>query len=658
MADAPARSSPRLNPAIAWTVVADAPLAGLALAHEPRRILAWDEADRVLLLDDQGERLREGPAPGKIVSAVISDDGSLAVLLVAGPRLILLDGELEPVVDRPAPHDPLGLAVDSHGRYVAVSTKASHTHLITRHGRPAGEFTTLQAVAHLRFLADRPRLLAASSYGLLMALDIETAGGSGDLTCEEAWRTQVLSNIGRLCATGDGGVILASCYTHGVHRFDSRGRDEGAYHLGGTAAHAVPDFAGRTIAVATTEGELAILNGAGNIRWKTGLPRGPIALECDALGRFILYGLPTGEIVWLDLEGRSGGGPSVRPARGAGAGRSVRAPAWTVPIGQSEDQAETAVLAVLDEPPRIGVITNRNRLVIYTTTGGELGEAAEIAGVGRLLRPSPGWIVAATDRQVVVHDARENRSQRLDLRLVELTHLVARPDDYGLAFVQERDRLGRATAAGRWIWQRELRWPVEEMAVGEGGLTAFSGEDGRLLVLDAAGETIGETVVAPPEPLALVAAPRGGPPEVHWLSLARQAQVLRGHRRDGGIVWESPVPWEAWQLHGLDRLVVVESPEGRVLAFDGSGHPRGQGRTESPLGAFGSDDRGEALRVVRQGMHLICSELGGKVRWRAVSEEPIGPIAVGRGGVAAILGRSLAWFPAEPGAAPSEPLSD
>jgi hypothetical protein len=627
--------------------MADAPLAGLALAREPRRIVAWDEADHVVLLDGQGERLRETTALGKVAAGAISDDGSLIALLLAGPRLVLLDAELEPIADRPAPNDALGLAIDSHGRYVAASSKSAHTQLLTRHGRLAGEFDTLQAVAHLKFLADRPRILAASSYGLLVAFDLEPTGKEGELDCEETWRTQVLSSIGRLAATGDGGMILASCHTHGIHRFDSRGRNEGAYHLGGTAVHAVPDFAGRTIAVATSEGELAILNSAGNVRWKTGLPRGPIAVECDALGRFVIYGLPTGEIARLDLEGPTGAGTASRAGGAAASSRSVRSPAWTVPVAHTDEQAETAVLAVLDEPTRVGVITNRNRLVLYTASGGELGEAAEIAGVGRILRTAPGWIVAATDRQIAVHDARNNRSQRLDLSLVEVTHLAIRPDDYGLAIIQERDRIGRCTLAGRWVWKRELRGPVEEMAVGEGALTAITTEDGRLIVFNAAGEPAGEQAVAPPEPLALVAAPAGSPPEVAWLTLARQAQVLRGHRRDGSIAWESPVPWESWHLHGLETLVVVEAPDGRAMAFDGSGHARGQSRADSPPGVFFVGPSGEALRVVRQGMHLICSELSGRVRWRAVSEEPIGPLAAGRAGAAALLGRSLAWFPAQ-----------
>jgi hypothetical protein len=562
--------------------------------------------------------------------------------------VVLLDGVLEPIADRPAANDSQALGVDPHGRYVAVSTKGPTTHLFTKYGKPAGSFETTQAVAHVRFVPDRPRLLAASSYGTIYAFELSPSGEDGVLDCEEVWRSQVLSNIGRLATTGDGGMILASCYTHGVQKFDSRGRNEGAYHLGGTASHASPDFAGRTIAVATTEGELALLNGAGNVRWKTGLARGPVGLECDALGRFIVYGLGTGEIVRLDLDGTARG-PGTRAA-GAGRGGPIRRPAWTIPVAQTDEQAETTVLAVLDEPPRVGVITNRNRLAVYTTSGGELGAAPEIIGVGRILRVAPGWIVAATDRQLAVHDARRNASQRLDLSLVEVTHLAIRPDTYGLAIVQERDRIGRATLAGRWVWKRELRTPVEELAIGADAHTAITTEDGLLSIFDAAGEPFGRYEAVPGEPLALAPAPEGSPPEVAWLTLARRAQVLRGHGRDGRALWESPVPWEAWQLHALDRLVVIEAPDGRALAFDGSGHARGQSRHEAPPGLFFSAPTGEALRLTRQGMHLLCTDLTGRIRWRSVAEEPIGPTAAGRTGVVAIIGRSLAWFPAqEPG---------
>ena len=40
-------------------------------------------------------------------------------------------------------------------------------------------------------------------------------------------------------------------------------------------------------------------------------------------------------------------------------------------------------------------------------------------------------------------------------------------------------------------------------------------------------------------------------------------------------------------------------------------------------------------------MHLICTNLDGRVRWRAVGEEPLGPFAAGSPGVALLIGQSL-----------------
>jgi hypothetical protein len=46
-------------------------------------------------------------------------------------------------------------------------------------------------------------------------------------------------------------------------------------------------------------------------------------------------------------------------------------------------------------------------------------------------------------------------------------------------------------------------------------------------------------------------------------------------------------------------------------------------------------------------VHLICSEFSGRVRWRSVADQPLGPLACGTAGVAVLIGRDLAWFPAD-----------
>lgn len=650
MSETSPRSGSRLSPTVAWSIVTDGPLIGMSLAREAGMVLTCDEAAQLQLISLRGEVKGHSRAPGKILSAAISDDGTLIAVLIEGPRLLLLDGELGPIADRPAPYDSTALGMAPHGGYVALSSRSNETFVYTRHGSPGGSFTTMHPLVHLRFVCDRPRLIGASSFGVIYAFDLEPEGASGLLRFEERWKAQLMSSFGHMAITGDGGIVLVACYTHGVQKYDSRGRNEGSYHLGGTATHAVPDFAGRTIAVATSEGELSVLNGAGQVRWKRGLPRGPIALECDALGRFLVYGMKTGEVTLIDLEGRhvaESATEALRAAGGKGRGGPIRQPAWTVPIAQSDEQAETTVLAVLDEPPRVAVMTNRNRVEVFTVTGEALGELSQITGVGRVLRTAPYWIAGATDRQVMLYDARGNVGNRIDLSLVELSHIAIQPDHYGIALVQERDRIGRVSVAGRWVWKRELRVPVEDIALGPDALTAITTEDGQLIVYDAAGEPGGSFRSNTPEALNLVAAPRssGAPAELAWITLARHAQALRGHRADGKLLWEEPIPWESWQLHGLEAAVIVEASDGRAIAFDGGGAVIAQTRDEPTPALYALGPDGAPCRIVRQGEHLLCSDLPGRVHWRAIAEEPLGPVTAGREGVATLIGRKLAWFP-------------
>ncbi len=629
-----------------WTVVTEAPLLGLSLARESGMLLAWDDAGHFYLIDAEGERVAESRVQEPIRSAAISDDGTLVALLLGRSKLMMLGSDFDLLVDRASPGDAATLAIDPHGRFVAVATKGNETTIFNKFGRVACTFETRQPLVHLKFIPSRPILVGAATYGLLVGVEFNEIRLTGGLDAEILWEEKISTNVGRLATSGDGGLILASCFTHGVQRYDVQGRNDGSYHVGGTATHAVPDFVGRSIAVATTEGELSLLNAAGNVRWKTGLSRPAVALEVDALGRYLYYGLGTGEIGRIDFDSSCASpakAPSAKKATKARPG-SVHEPEWSKALSQSDDQAETTVLAVLDDPPRVGVFSNTSKLQVFTTEGEALGQAPDCHGVGRILRTAPGWIAAATDRTLVLYDARQNGAMRLDLSLVALTHLALRPETFGLAIVQERDRIGRATTAGRWVWRQELRTPVEDLALGDGNLVAVTTDSGSLIVFDAAGERAGSYTANPVEPLALVETPLEAPPGLTWVTLARRAQVLRGHGLDGRVLWESPVPWEAWQLHRIGPRLVVSSPDGRVLSYDGTGHLRSQGRSDSTFGEFLPGPDGDTLRVVKQGVHLICADLSGKVKWRAVSEASIGPFAAARPGVAAMFGRSLVWF--------------
>ena len=657
------QTSTRLAPETSWTVYTEGPLKGIGLAREAGLILAWDDAKRLYLYNLAGETRGTAKAPGKVVSAVISDDGSRIVILGEGSKLWFLNQELELLTEKPGAPEATGLAVDPHGRFIAVTSRSGLIQFYSRHGKPSGRFDSTQALAHLVFVPDKALLVGAASHGLMMALELSSASG-GKLLADPVWQERQLSNVGRLTMTGDGGMILASCFNHGVQRFDSEGNNDGSYHLGGTATHAVPDFAGRIIAVATLEGGLILLTAGGNVRWRTDLPRPAIALETDPLGRYLIHGVETGAISRLDFYGsafpdRATAGEAgeaqaaktataPRKARSGAAttGAGVRQPAWTAPVAGSDDQAETSVLGVLDAPGRLAIFSNSLRLQLFAGSGENLGYAPTIQGVGRILRTSPGWIAAATDRSILVYDANKGEARKVDASLVEVTHLAIRPAGFGLGVVQERDRVGRLTTSGRWIWKQELAMPVEDIAIGDEGDLAVSTDSGKLIVYDPGGRPSEQFELGDEESLSLIEAVDHGPAGLSWITLARRSQVLRGHDRVGKVIWQTPVAFEAWQFAKLGRVAVIVAADGRVQAFDGTGHLLEQGKpSEGYKDLFAATESGSVRRISRQGAHLICADLQGRVTWRTICDAPLGPMAVGTSGVAAFLGRSLAWFP-------------
>ncbi|MGO9916854.1 MAG: hypothetical protein ACLQIB_19415 [Isosphaeraceae bacterium] len=662
MSEVTGRPSTRLEPEAAWTLVTDSPLKGLTLAREAGTILVWDEGNQLYLFDRDGESHSISRVPNKIQAGTISDDGSLIALVVDADEawLMLLDADFNVAVERAAPSEATSIAVDPHGRYLAVGTRLNAVHFINRFGRPAGRLETTEPLSHLCFVPDRALVLGAAAFGMLIGIALEPGVLAGKLEAEIVWQDRLMSNVGRLAVNGDGAMILASCFTLGVQRFDLHGRNEGSYHLGGTVSQSVSDFPGRTIAASTLEGDLAVMNSAGNVRWRTRLSRPVVALEIDPLGRYLIYGHATGELVRLNLfrgaPGRAGARAARRPAPAAGqhqpvrpGGGSVRTPDWLVKVVESDQQAETAVITVQDDPPRVALFTSPHRLQLFKSTGEKPDQGPEMTGVGRILRTAPGWLAAATDRQIVLWDLRRDEKRRVDVSLVELTHLAIKPDDYGLALVQERDRIGRLTTSSRWIWKHELQAPVEDLAIGPGGSTAVTTNGGQLLVFDPAGEPKVGFTFDPDDPPLLIDAPENSAPDIAWISLARRAQWLRGHGPAGEVVWELPMPWEGWALLRVGRLAVVSAVDGRAMTCDAAGIIRDESPPSGEASdVFCLDADGEPVRISRRGVHLICASLDGRVRWRSVVDEPFGPLAAAAQGTAVLIGKSLAWFKNQP----------
>ncbi len=183
------------------------------------------------------------------------------------------------------------------------------------------------------------------------------------------------------------------------------------------------------------------------------------------------------------------------------------------------------------------------------------------------------------------------------------------------------------------------------------GFVAVTTHGGEMLVFDPAGEYSTGFSFDPTDPPLLIEAPADSPPQVAWVTLSRRAQYLRGHDLRGLVLWERPIPWEGWALHRLGRIVVATAADGQAIACHGSGERLFPATSTGEVNdLFFVGPGGSPRRLTRRGMHLICSSLDARVRWRAFLEDAPGPLACGTPGIAVMLGRSLAWFHDESGA--------
>ena len=122
------------------------------------------------------------------------------------------------------------------------------------------------------------------------------------------------------------------------------------------------------------------------------------------------------------------------------------------------------------------------------------------------------------------------------------------------------------------------------------------------------------------------------------MSLARRSQWLRGHDLRGKVLWERPIPWEGWALVRLD-VWGSSSPRPTAAPWLATApdFPQQRAPTGDSNDVFGVDPAGTPLRISRRGVHLICAALDGRVRWRAVVDQPLGPLAAGSPGAAVLL---------------------
>lgn len=275
-----------------WSRPTDARLSGLSLAREAGLVFAWDEAQSLYLWDLDGRRRARQAFIQPIAAAGMSDDGSHVV--VAGKHGLIwwLNAQLELRFDQALPIHPLALAVESLGRYVAVSDHERHTYLLARSGRLAATVDTPRPLRFLSFVATQPWFLGAADYGYVACFDMNGR-------C--LWRDAPVSYIGSLSADGDGQNVVLACFSNGLLRHHAPGGHGEFLPTFEPCRLATMDFDASLMFLAGEAGSLSLLNRGGEVIASLSIERPAVALALGALGEVGVYGLADGHVALVDI---------------------------------------------------------------------------------------------------------------------------------------------------------------------------------------------------------------------------------------------------------------------------------------------------------------------------------------------------------------------
>jgi hypothetical protein len=280
-------------PRATWVFAADAPLAWLELARETGEVLAADVSGGIYLLDRRGKisSLTRGPTPLRALGWSATGNGGVA--LVGENKLYWFTRQLEFKGGVELPEASLAVALDAHGDYAVVSLVNGVNLVFDGPRKPLYQFETMRPLARLEFLVHEPWILGIADYGLLCCHTLQ-----GDLR----WQQQLWTNAGDLAATGNCEMVLVASFSHGIQRFDDRGRNIGSYQLEGTASRIATSFVPHRITASTLERDLYWLDADGNMLWAATLPEDVSRLACDPLGEGLICGLQSGRVLRLDWQ--------------------------------------------------------------------------------------------------------------------------------------------------------------------------------------------------------------------------------------------------------------------------------------------------------------------------------------------------------------------
>jgi hypothetical protein len=280
------------SPHVRWCLALEAPLVDLCLCDESGDTIAVDQAGSLYRIDRNGTIVDLSRSFPNTRFLDWSDTGTHGAI-ASHDTLCWIDQDLQPQWTQTMPAEITDIAVDSHGRYVAVSVKSGSMWIFGGDKRRVVEVETLRPIHQLGFVCLKPQLIAVADQGLACAIDFE-----GDAV----WSQELWMHAGDLSFTGDGSTVLIAGYQHGIQILNEQGEQSGAYVLPGSPHRVSTGFQGQRLAAATVERQVCWLNADGDLIWDATSPDDISRLACEPLADGFRCGLATGHILNLTWE--------------------------------------------------------------------------------------------------------------------------------------------------------------------------------------------------------------------------------------------------------------------------------------------------------------------------------------------------------------------
>jgi hypothetical protein len=264
----------------------------LSLAREREALFAWDGQDGLFLFNHAGTMQAQRPSPTPIAVACAAEDGSaFAVGGSSTPMVCWLAPDLAPRWQHPLPQRATAIALEPLGRCVAVADASGKLHLIDARGQTLWQATTPRPLYHLAFVPEKPILVGAADFGLVVGF-----GAAGECL----WRDGLVANVGSLAVSGDGDCLLLACFSDGLYRYSVAGPPQQRIALESPCSLVAVAYDGESVFTADRANQVCLRDSQGHIRDRVSLDSSAVAVALGALSDYAVVGMANGGILRFD----------------------------------------------------------------------------------------------------------------------------------------------------------------------------------------------------------------------------------------------------------------------------------------------------------------------------------------------------------------------